>query len=52
MQSSLGAEIEEVKNLRLPESDIERTFIIIRKVKETPIKYPRKAGKPSKEPLK
>lgn len=50
--SSLGAEIEEVKNLRLPESDIERTFIIIRKVKETPIKYPRKAGKPSKEPLK
>ena len=47
----LGAEIEKVENLTLPESDITRNIIIIRKIKETPIKYPRKAGIPSKEPL-
>ena len=47
----LGAEIEKVENLILPESDIERNIIIVRKIKETPMKYPRKAGTPSKEPL-
>ena len=47
----LGAEIEKVENLTLPESDITRNIIIVRKLKETSTKYPRKAGTPSKEPL-
>lgn len=35
----------------LPDSDIYRNLFVIDKVKETPKKYPRKAGTPAKEPL-
>lgn len=35
----------------LPDTDFNRTFVIIEKVKETPGKYPRKAGTPIKQPL-
>ena len=48
----LGGNIEKVEKIILPESDNERNIIIVKKVKETPIKYPRKAGLPSKEPIK
>ncbi len=48
----LGGEIEEVKKLYLPESDIKRTLIVIRKTKNTSKKYPRNPGMPSKEPIK
>lgn len=47
----LGGKIEEVKEFTLPDTDIKRSVIIIRKLRQTPTKYPRKAGKPSKEPL-
>ena len=47
----LGGKIEKIEEIELPESDIKRTIIIINKVKETPKKYPRKAGTPSKEPI-
>jgi 16S rRNA (guanine527-N7)-methyltransferase len=47
----LGAKIEEVIEFTLPHSDMKRNIIIIRKLRQTPTKYPRKAGKPSKEPL-
>ena len=47
----LGGEIEEIKPLLLPFSDIKRNIIIVRKLRHTPTKYPRKAGKPSKDPL-
>jgi len=30
---------------------MDRSFVVIRKAKPTPKKYPRKAGLPSKEPL-
>ena len=49
--SILGGEIERIERLSLPDSDIERSLILIRKRKTTPSKYPRKAGVPSKEPL-
>ena len=49
--SLLGGEIKEKKEFCLPDSDIERTLILIKKRKTTPGKYPRKAGLPSKEPL-
>ena len=48
----LGGTIEKIEEFKLPESDIGRTIIIINKQKNTPIKYPRKAGTPSKEPIK
>lgn len=47
----LGGTILEVIPYILPESDIERSFVVIKKIKNTPKKYPRKAGLPSKEPL-
>lgn len=47
----LGGKIEKVDKIILPESDIERNIIIIKKIKETPNKYPRKAGMPTKEPI-
>lgn len=47
----LGAEVEKVHNFKLPDSDIDRSLILIRKISDTPKKYPRKAGLPGKEPL-
>lgn len=47
----LGAELDRVHSFILPGSDIRRSLIVIRKLSETPKKYPRKAGLPSKEPL-
>ena len=47
----LGGEIEKIEKITLPESDITRNIIIVKKVKETPSKYPRKPGTPSKEPI-
>lgn len=49
--SILGGKIERQVEFILPDSDIYRNLFIIRKVKKTPAKYPRKAGLPSKEPL-
>lgn len=47
----LGAEVEKVVNFTLPDSDMKRSLIVIKKIADTPKKYPRKAGLPSKEPL-
>lgn len=47
----LGGEIEAYRRFLLPGSDISRSVIIIRKISKTPAAYPRKAGKPEKEPL-
>ncbi len=47
----LGGIIKEVKEISLPNTDIIRKIVIIEKVKETSEIYPRKAGKPSKDPL-
>ena len=48
----LGGKIEKIDKLVLPDSDINRNIIIVRKIKNTPKQYPRKAGIPSKEPIK
>ena len=50
--SILGGKIEKQVEFNLPSSDIYRNLVVIRKMKVTPKKYPRKAGLPSKEPLK
>lgn len=47
----LGGKIEKVIDVNLLDTDISRTFVIIRKVKDTPKLFPRKAGIVSKEPL-
>lgn len=47
----LGGSIEKVERFSLPNSD-ERTLVMIKKIKTTAGKYPRKAGMPAKEPLK
>ena len=47
----LGGEISDKKVFLLPNSDIYRNLLMIKKVQNTPKKYPRKAGLPSKEPL-
>lgn len=47
----LGGEIVEVKTVNIPETNIMHSLVIIKKVKSTPAKYPRKAGKIKKEPI-
>ncbi len=47
----LGGEIDRVEQFTLPESDIKRNIVIIKKIKQTPSRYPRKPGTPAKEPL-
>ena len=47
----LGGKIENQVEFYLPDSDIYRNLFVIKKIKKTPVKYPRKAGLPSKEPL-
>ncbi len=47
----LGGEIEEIKKLQLPNTDATRNIIIVRKIANTPKKYPRKAGTAAKNPV-
>lgn len=48
---TLGGEIEKVDTFLLPDTDMGRNIILIKKEKATPNKYPRKAGTPAKEPI-
>ena len=50
--NKLGGEIINIEKLVLPNSDIERNIILIKKIKNTPTTYSRKAGIPNKEPIK
>lgn len=45
----LGGKLEKIENIKLEEN--ERNIILIRKIKPTPNKYPRKAGIPIKQPI-
>ena len=47
----LGGKIEKIDNFYLSNNDNERNIIIIKKIKETKSKYPRKARMTSKKPL-
>lgn len=48
----LGGKMSDFISFELPETDMERCFVVIKKEKKTPKKFPRKAGLPAKEPLK
>lgn len=47
----LGAQVIDIKKFNLGEEAEHRSIIIIKKIKETPRQYPRKAGTPAKNPL-
>ncbi len=47
----LGGELIGVENIRIPFIDQERHLLLIKKIKGTPLKYPRKEGFPQKRPL-
>lgn len=49
--SILGGKVENQVEFVIPNSDIYRNLFVIRKCKETPSKYPRRAGIAAKEPL-
>lgn len=48
----LGGKIEGQVEMLLPNSNIYRNLFVIKKIKAAPNKYPRKAGTPSKDPIK
>lgn len=50
--SILGGKLINIDKFKLPDSDLGRALVCIKKVKDTPKKYPRKAGTPAKLPLK
>jgi 16S rRNA (guanine527-N7)-methyltransferase len=47
----LGGELQEVVKFQLADTDMERSFVVIKKERNTSKKYPRKAGLPGKEPI-
>ncbi|MGI6263445.1 MAG: 16S rRNA (guanine(527)-N(7))-methyltransferase RsmG [Succiniclasticum sp.] len=47
----LGGKLVEARPVQLPGLDDGRAIVVLRKVKDTPAAYPRKAGLPAKKPL-
>lgn len=47
----LGGELEAVVDATVPHTDLNHKIAKIKKIKETPKKYPRKSGEPTKAPL-
>lgn len=47
----LGGEVEDQIEVALPSSDIVHTLLVIKKIGQTPTKYPRGGGKPKSKPL-
>lgn len=48
----LGGAVQDTILYKIPNTEITRAFVVIKKISNTNKKYPRKAGLPSKEPLK
>ena len=49
--SKLGGEISSILEEKIPDTELEHVIITVKKVRPTPKNFPRKAGKPSKQPL-
>lgn len=47
----LGGKLRDVHHFSLEEGNVQRSFVVVDKVKNTPGTYPRKAGTPAKNPL-
>ena len=48
---TLGGRLVEVKEVKIPQSDIVHSLVVIEKIRPTGKKYPRGGGKPRKKPL-
>lgn len=48
----LSSRVDRCEKMMIPGTDISRSFVFVKKTSEMKKKYPRKAGTPSKEPLK
>ena len=48
----LGLEFIEKIDIELPSEELKHNILVFKKVRNTPEKYPRKAGKPAKSPIK
>lgn len=48
----LGGKLRKVSIFQLPNTEMARSLVVIEKVRSTPKVYPRKAGTPSREPIK
>ena len=48
MIGNLGGKIVDIKEIKIPQSEIMRKIIMIEKTKETPSQFPRKANKMKK----
>ena len=49
--SILGGEVEDVFEAKIPHTDLSHKIIIVKKVRHTPMQYPRKAGIVTKTPI-
>lgn len=49
--AELGAEVTDIKEIHIPHTDKIHSLILIDKIKQTNLKYPRNAGIPTKKPL-
>ncbi len=47
----LGGEVEDVYEAKIPYTDLSHKIIIVKKVRHTPMQYPRKAGIVTKNPI-
>lgn len=47
----LGGKLDRVEQFQLPDTEYQRSFVLMNKIKHTAKKYPRKAGTPVKCPL-
>lgn len=48
----LGGKVERIEEVTIEGSDLNHNLVVIKKIKETPKKYPRKAGMVTKNPLR
>ncbi len=47
----MGGKLKSKEYFKLANTDMERVFIVIEKIENTPARFPRKSGMPTKEPL-
>lgn len=47
----LGVKLVEKIDVQLPDEELKHNILVFKKLEKTTKKYPRKAGKPSKNPL-
>ncbi|SEN96600.1 16S rRNA (guanine527-N7)-methyltransferase, partial [Peptostreptococcus russellii] len=47
----LGVKLAEDIEVELPDEELKHRILVFKKIAKTPAKYPRKAGKPAKNPL-